>query len=442
MVRFRQQYTVDENSRLTDREREDVFRAVADHMRRYPARSARRGSPVADALVSIVQPLRQIPVAVAIFLLSGASGVAAAAQKALPGDAFYSTKINVLEPLESGIVFTSRNRASVSARLLTRRLQEAAVLAEHGWLTSERRMELSVSLRRLAGSTNDLIHRLEQESDLDAAASISASYEEQVGEYRAVLRAHVLDSSGSGATVETELQTLLTDVDHVASDATETRMDAENKMRTQGMDGSRLATLSSLRAASHTLQNVDGMLHRLQHRLAPETLVAISDALTAARASLTEAERQFAAGSYVQTLTQSRDAFRRAEQVHALIVQGNRKWIQGRAAGMSAARTSEKKQSTVFTVGYALNILENRLKNLSDALEDADPASTQSERASVAVEEAKNALAEAKKKLLEGSVNTAEEALARAKAAARSAEATMHRTEVSHSVIPEETLPD
>jgi len=79
----------------------------------------------------------------ALFTLAvGAGGVAYASGNALPGDALYSVKVGMVEPLESAILMEPETKAAWSAILAERRLEEAATLATRDALTDETRTYL------------------------------------------------------------------------------------------------------------------------------------------------------------------------------------------------------------------------------------------------------------------------------------------------------------
>jgi len=72
----------------------------------------------------------------ALVLVVG-TGTAYAAESALPGDALYTIKVNVEEPIQGALATSPQAKAQWSAELATRRLSEAETLAAQGKLTPQ-----------------------------------------------------------------------------------------------------------------------------------------------------------------------------------------------------------------------------------------------------------------------------------------------------------------
>lgn len=81
----------------------------------------------------------------AAFLIIAVSGnsVVLAANEALPGDALYSLKVNISEPIRVALATGPVKKAEVQTMLVQARFEEAEVLAARGELSDEREQEIA-----------------------------------------------------------------------------------------------------------------------------------------------------------------------------------------------------------------------------------------------------------------------------------------------------------
>lgn len=80
--------------------------------------------------------MRALTAALALVLVFGGVGTAAAAQGALPGDLLYPVKVSINETVEVALATTPHARAEVSTKLAQRRVEEAEALAARGELNA------------------------------------------------------------------------------------------------------------------------------------------------------------------------------------------------------------------------------------------------------------------------------------------------------------------
>src|SRR3989344_1040623 len=119
-----------------------------------------------------------------IFLVGGGTSYAAA--DALPGDFLYTVKTRVNEPITSALALSPEAKASVSATLAVRRLEEAEVLASEGRLSSAVSVELESKFEEhleefekkttaLSENDEDIETVADAQSDLEASLNVHAS---------------------------------------------------------------------------------------------------------------------------------------------------------------------------------------------------------------------------------------------------------------------------
>ncbi|RJQ33916.1 hypothetical protein C4556_03635 [Candidatus Parcubacteria bacterium] len=119
-----------------------------------------------------------------IFLVGGGTSYAAA--DALPGDILYTIKTRVNEPITSALALSPEAKASVSATLAVRRLEEAEVLASEGRLSSAVSVEIESKFEEhieafeakttvLTEKDEDIKTVADVQSDLEASLKVHAS---------------------------------------------------------------------------------------------------------------------------------------------------------------------------------------------------------------------------------------------------------------------------
>lgn len=115
--------------------------------------------------------------AIAALLLVGSTATTMAAERAVPGQALYSVKIQVNEKVGAVWVNTSEERARYNARLAERRVDEAVILADAGKLdaTAAAYLEEKVSLHLESSAT--AASALESEGDVATALSVRTDLE-------------------------------------------------------------------------------------------------------------------------------------------------------------------------------------------------------------------------------------------------------------------------
>ncbi len=125
---------------LSSLEKADGFDAIASHMRKNPMAQASSGS-----LFTWIH-FHKLTASILIALIivgTGGGGVAYASQAAVPGDALYTVKVDITEPLiDAALSFDPERRAEWERRRLKRRLKEAEHLSTHKSFTPDHREHL------------------------------------------------------------------------------------------------------------------------------------------------------------------------------------------------------------------------------------------------------------------------------------------------------------
>ncbi|GEM_PF-1449008 len=150
--------------RLTDEERFAMHGRLSGLLKRSPVtfsspgrlHKAKGASPILSPFTNLLAAFRRnhrAPIALGLILmLSAGSGVALAAERAVPGDILYPVKVNVDEKVAAAFAVSTEAKANLATRLADRRLDEAAELSSRSGLSTRTRTELK---ERLAGHLND-----------------------------------------------------------------------------------------------------------------------------------------------------------------------------------------------------------------------------------------------------------------------------------------------
>jgi len=163
---------------LTVRERNNMRLQLQVHMREHPLRSswqerttdalAAFPSRVANALNSPVF-LTHPAFAACILVLCIGVTTSYAAESALPGQALYSFKTRVNEPIQGALALTPEAKAEWSAELTNRRLQEAEELAATNKLSPVATADIERGLNAAMTNFSSNVALLAKNDDVQAA---------------------------------------------------------------------------------------------------------------------------------------------------------------------------------------------------------------------------------------------------------------------------------
>ncbi len=171
--------------RLTEREKANGLRVLSAFTETHPVAQQTVTSRFTFQSVWV----RSLTGVVGVVLLF--VGIASASQKSLPGEALYSMKVGIVEPLQAVLTFSPESKASWQGELAVRRLTESETLLAQGKLDEARKTELETSFEKhVALATQQL------EVAGDSAKALSVSFDVE-----AKLRAH-RESSRQVATLD------------------------------------------------------------------------------------------------------------------------------------------------------------------------------------------------------------------------------------------------
>jgi len=125
--------------------------------------------------------------AAVLVLIVGVGGTAYASEDALPGDALYSVKVNISEPIQTALVPSEKGKAAWHAILAERRLEEAAQLAAKGTLTPDTQEELAANFNEQVDASDENADRLEQHGDMLGSLSVRSDLDARLTAHEQIL---------------------------------------------------------------------------------------------------------------------------------------------------------------------------------------------------------------------------------------------------------------
>lgn len=126
-------------------------------------------------------------------------GVASGAEKATPGDTLYAIKVNVNEKVGAVLADTPEERAELSTKLATRRVDEGLTLLAEGKLDADTAQYLDTEVALHVDASNAAADTLESEGDIAGSLAVRTELAEKLAERVAVLDAGAVDDQAEDA---------------------------------------------------------------------------------------------------------------------------------------------------------------------------------------------------------------------------------------------------
>jgi hypothetical protein len=253
-----------------------------------------------------------------VFVLCLSGGVSYAAHGTLPGDSLYAVKIGFTEPIEGILAISPVAEAEWNTELVSRRLEEAAVLAAQGSLTEASRtsLESSIALR-----ADRAIARAEELPNTDdgivLASAIQSDLEAHLVGHERVLSAIAIEVPSEAP----ELAPLLSTVRQKTHEANTKRKTKENELR-DGSERVRDAARAQQKTAKENVQKIRSfVISGAEHATSSEQASTSAEHIERA---IAEGEEKFKSGKYRDALS-TFQASVRASQALEVSISGEEK---------------------------------------------------------------------------------------------------------------------
>lgn len=126
-------------------------------------------------------------IAILLIVLLTGTGTAFAAEKALPGDALYSIKVKVVEPIRGITKLNDSDKAKWESVMAERRLVEAEKLASENRLDENKRKEIETRFERHSDAVKNIEEKLERKGKKEEAMRANLFFEEKVNVHSKIL---------------------------------------------------------------------------------------------------------------------------------------------------------------------------------------------------------------------------------------------------------------
>lgn len=255
---------------------------------------------VAQSLLRVIDSAtlhRPLATAFALVLVVGV-GTSYAAESAIPGDVLYLVKIRINEPVKGSLVVSQAARANWHTELVTRRLEEAEVLAAEDRLTPLARTQIQTEINRSSERFDETVAMLARSGEGEAlVAEAQSNLEASLEGHEKVLTALAEDLPvAQGALVS-----LMANVRDRADVAQSARASAEENVIRKNDDTTRSAALHKKSDARDALRKVRAVAARKELRSASSTAASINTFV--AEQALSDGEDKFQKGAYGEAFT-------------------------------------------------------------------------------------------------------------------------------------------
>lgn len=287
---------------LSPNERDALRKRIDMFMREHPRLYSKNRWP----LWLRVPILTRHPMFATIFLamlIALGGGTAAAAERAVPGDALYPFKIHINESVRSAVEVGDDKEADWQNTRAVRRLEEAATLAAEGRLNNDIREKLHQQFAAHERKAATLIAGLNAKGKTDIAADVSATAQTRLEAYD-----DILDSLKRSRPQAAELiNKLRDDVKAEVASVSDVRM----KAATTTPNRTEQAAEMKRNAAEKKLKETTNYIEHNNIAIDTAVFAQAKTQLNAAKNAFTAGNTLLAAGSY-------NEAFLKFQESHLL----------------------------------------------------------------------------------------------------------------------------
>lgn len=141
-----------------------------------------------------------------IVSIGGGASLSYASEASLPGDALYSFKVNVSEPVRGALALTSESKADFHAHTIVKRVKEAQTLKESGKLTPEKTTIVKNLIEKESETFVQVAVNLQQDGNSEKAEEATSVILETLQDYQEAVSvdATTSDTSNSTDVISTE----------------------------------------------------------------------------------------------------------------------------------------------------------------------------------------------------------------------------------------------
>ena len=192
---------------------------------------------------------RLVAGALVVALFASTAGISYAAEDSLPGDALYTVKTNINEPIQGALAVSAQAKSDWAIDVASTRLQEAATLAAEGKLSTSTQAELEQNFDAHAQQAAAIIAEQASTSP-DTGVTSAVSFEAQLSEYQRVL-------TQVGAATDSQTGSIASAVAQTQAQVGTIRADAQAKVALAATTSSTSQTLAASRMRDIAKQQLE-----------------------------------------------------------------------------------------------------------------------------------------------------------------------------------------
>lgn len=253
--------------------------------------------------------LRPVGFAFALVLVVGI-GTTYASETSLPGDPLYVIKVGFTEPMQGVLYVSPVEKAEWNTELLSRRLEEAAMLASKGNLNDSARASIENQIAIKAHDVNESVQRLKAtDIGVVAAASVESDLEASLVGHERVLTGLSIDLPNEAPSIAP----LLHKVRVQAGETNSKRKSTEHDVTVQTDTKVRAAAANQQKNARDKVKQIRVLAN--SKRLQASTTAEADTSATEIEAAIVSGEQKFSEGKFGEALTTFQATIRAAKAV-------------------------------------------------------------------------------------------------------------------------------
>jgi len=263
-----------------------------------------------------MSPMYLRPALASFLIVTFGLGTSFAAADALPGDLLYPVKTSVNERITAALAVTDQQKATVSAKFVVRRLEEAETLASQGRLSRDVQAQIEMNFDQHAQDFETHTAALAREEGREEdAADAQSDLETSLKVHAAILA----DLSEAVPETGTQASAIAQKVDERARDVEASRVALEKTIARKVGDDIRVAAAARQRIAEKEISRIQPRPSVAAKAMSLSAIVADESATTTeedqdAETELQQGSERFDAGQYGEAFTKFQGAIRAAQR--------------------------------------------------------------------------------------------------------------------------------
>ena len=283
-----------------------------------------------DALQPQVAPRRVSPAhifklmpmfAAGLVMLVVGGGASFAAQKALPGDALYSVKVNFNEKIEAVLQISAEAKAVHEVKLTDRRLEEAVELVARGEVNEEERAAIESRFAEHAGKAQAHIKNIEAKGRVRVAADVASRLEASLRVHKEILGKTKEKKRSGVSDIEAKVISTLGDVVG-ARVVLESKIAGSSTVFGNVSPGVSDAAQKKIHAAENAVSDARVYIKKKKEKVSVEAAARAEAKLGETENVIKRANEKIGAGSYGEAFNLGNEVMRVAQETEAFVGAG------------------------------------------------------------------------------------------------------------------------